>query len=134
MPEVHKLPPNQNALVCQSEPGFILLDTYDVLNQTVVSHHFQFGDSHFEDSQPESSHLENGTEGGNRAPGRQAHLFRSPHRYIWPAELDLMAQIAGFELESRHSDWQGTEFTADSPSHVSVYRLPEKANGPGEGA
>jgi hypothetical protein len=35
-----------------------------------------------------------------------------------------MAQLAGFELESRHSDWQGAEFTAESRSHVSVYRLP----------
>jgi hypothetical protein len=36
-----------------------------------------------------------------------------------------MATLAGFELESRHADWTGTEFTADSRSHVSVYRLPE---------
>ena len=57
------------------------------------------------------------------APARQARLFRSPHRYIWPSELDLMAQLAGFELETRHADWTGTEFTAESPSHVSVYQL-----------
>ena len=43
---------------------------------------------------------------------------------IWPAELDLMAQLAGFELESRHADWSGAEFTAESRSHVSVYRIP----------
>ena len=55
---------------------------------------------------------------------QQARLIRSPHRYIWPAELDLMAQLAGFELESRHADWSGSEFTAESRSHVSVYRLP----------
>ena len=42
--------------------------------------------------------------------------------YIWPAELDLMAQLAGFELESRHADWTKTPFTAESRSHVSVYR------------
>ena len=41
--------------------------------------------------------------------GKQAQLFRSPHRYIWPAELDLMGQLAGFELESRHADWAGAE-------------------------
>jgi hypothetical protein len=35
-----------------------------------------------------------------------------------------MAQIAGFEIESRHADWVGTEFTAGSGSHVSVYRVP----------
>jgi hypothetical protein len=56
--------------------------------------------------------------------GKQAQLFRSPHRYIWPAELDLMGQLAGLELESRHADWAGAEFTAESRSHVSVYRLP----------
>jgi len=55
---------------------------------------------------------------------RQAYLSRSPHRYIWPAELDLMGQLAGFSLESRHADWQDAEFTAESGSHVSVYRLP----------
>ena len=99
VPELRKLPPGQTATVWQSERGYIGLDTYDVLHQQVVSHHFHFGDD------------------------KQAELFRSPHRYIWPAELDLMAQLAGFELESRHADWTGAEFTADSPSHVSVYRL-----------
>jgi hypothetical protein len=55
--------------------------------------------------------------------GTQATIFRSPHRYIWPAELDLMAQMAGFERESRHADWAGSDFTAESASHVSTYRL-----------
>jgi SAM-dependent methyltransferase len=100
VPELRKLPPGQQAVVCHSEPGYIGLDTYDVLHQHVVSHHFHFGDD-----------------------DDQARLFRSPHRYIWPAELDLMAQLAGFELESRHSDWARTEFTAESRSHVSVYRI-----------
>jgi SAM-dependent methyltransferase len=99
VPELRKLPPGQQAVVCHCEPGYLGLDTYDVLHQHVVSHHVRFGD------------------------GTQARLFRSPHRYIWPAELDLMGQLAGFELESRHADWTGAEFTADSPSHVSVYRL-----------
>ncbi|GGT00044.1 class I SAM-dependent DNA methyltransferase [Streptomyces chromofuscus] len=100
VPELRKLPPGQAATVWQCDPGYIGLDTYDVLNQHVVSHHFRFDDT------------------------QQARLFRSPHRYIWPAELDLMAQLAGFELESRHADWTGTEFTAESRSHVSVYRIP----------
>jgi len=56
--------------------------------------------------------------------GKQALLTRSPHPYIWPSELDLMAQLAGFELEARDADWAGAEFTAESRSHVSVYRLP----------
>jgi hypothetical protein len=36
-----------------------------------------------------------------------------------------MAQLAGLTLESRHADWAGTEFAADSPSHISVYHLAE---------
>lgn len=55
--------------------------------------------------------------------GRSARIFRSPHRYIWPSELDFTARIAGFRLESRHGGWSEEEFTADSPGHVSVYRL-----------
>ncbi|GAA1684446.1 hypothetical protein GCM10009745_31060 [Kribbella yunnanensis] len=100
VPELRRLPPGTPATVGIADPNYILLDTYDVLNQHVVSHHFRFADD-----------------------GYEATLSRTPHRYIWPAELDLMAQLAGFTLESRHADWSGTEFTADSPSHVSVYRL-----------
>jgi SAM-dependent methyltransferase len=100
VPELRTLPPGRDATVGHVEPGYILLDTYDVLAQHVVSHHFRFDES------------------------RQARLYRSPHRYVWPGELDLMAQLAGFELESRHADWSGAEFTAESGSHVSVYRLP----------
>lgn len=98
VPELRSLPPGKEATVFTSDPGYIGLDTYDVLNQRVVSHHFRFGD------------------------GTDARVTRSPHRYIWPAELDLMAQLGGFTLESRHADWSGAEFTADSRSHVSVYR------------
>jgi SAM-dependent methyltransferase len=100
VPDLRALPPGKTAVVFRSEPGYVGLDTYDVLNQHLVSHHFRFDGS-----------------------GR-AELFRTPHRYVWPAELDLMAQLAGLELESRHADWAGAEFGADSPSHVSVYRLP----------
>jgi SAM-dependent methyltransferase len=45
-------------------------------------------------------------------------------RYIWPAECDLMAQLAGLELETRVADWDGSPFTSDSESHVSVWRKP----------
>jgi hypothetical protein len=73
-------PTGQQAIVCGHEPGYLGVDVFDVLHRRLVSHHFRFG----EDGRTE--------------------LFRSPHRYIWPAELDLMAQLAGFELESRHAD------------------------------
>lgn len=45
-------------------------------------------------------------------------------RYAWPAELDLMAQLAGLRLESRWSDWSGSPFDGASKKHVSVYRWP----------
>ena len=99
VPELRTLPPGRDATVWQCQPGYFGLDTYDLLDQRVVSHHFRFGD------------------------GPDATLFRTPHRYIWPSELDLMAQLAGFTLETRHADWTGGEFTAESRSHVSVYRL-----------
>jgi hypothetical protein len=51
----------------------------------------------------------------------KTRLFRSQHRYVWPSELDLDAQLAGFELEARDADWSGSEFTAESRSHVSIY-------------
>ncbi|GMA85387.1 hypothetical protein GCM10025868_06370 [Angustibacter aerolatus] len=68
----------------------------------------------------------------DRVPGddaRAARVGRSPHRFVWPSELDLMARLAGFRLESRHADWSGTPFTADSTSHVSVYRLAADESG-----
>jgi SAM-dependent methyltransferase len=104
VPELRTLPPGQRATVFEAGAGYIGLDTYDVLHQRVVSHHFTFGTDEQAD--------------------QRARLLRSPHRYIWPAELDLMGQLAGFELEARHADWAGAEFTAESRSHVSVYRLP----------
>ncbi|MDX3726028.1 class I SAM-dependent methyltransferase [Streptomyces caniscabiei] len=99
VPDLRRLPPGQPGVVQRSAPGYVNVGTYDVLRQQVVSHHFSFDET------------------------GQTRLFRSPHRYVWPSELDLMAQLAGFELESRHADWSGAEFTAESRSHVSVYRL-----------
>lgn len=100
VPDLRSLPPGQDAVVFHTEPGYLGVDTYDVVRQHLVSHHVTFGE------------------------GREARLDRSPHRYVWPAELDLMAQLADLELEARHADWTGAEFTAESRSHVSVYRLP----------
>jgi SAM-dependent methyltransferase len=44
-------------------------------------------------------------------------------RYAFPSELDLMARLAGLELQERWSDWSGTPFTSTSAHHVSVYAL-----------
>jgi SAM-dependent methyltransferase len=98
VPALRQLPPGQSAVVFDTAEGYIGVDTYDVLEQRLISHHFSFSD------------------------GRAAELSRSPHRYIWPSELDLMGQLAGLALESRWADWFGAPFTADSRSHVSVYR------------
>lgn len=43
-------------------------------------------------------------------------------RYCWPSELDLMARLAGLELEHRWGGWNEEPFTAESGTHVSVYR------------
>ncbi|MEO6084681.1 MAG: class I SAM-dependent methyltransferase [Umezawaea sp.] len=99
VPDLRRLVPGQEAVVFRSTPGYLGVQTYDVVRQHAVSHHFRFGED------------------------REARLFRSPHRYVWPAELDLMARIAGFDLESRTANWSGDKFTAESVSHVSVYRL-----------
>jgi SAM-dependent methyltransferase len=102
VPELRRLPPGVPATVGVHEDGYLLVDTYDTLRQHVVSHHVTYDES----------------------GGREARIGRSPHRYIWPAELDLMARLAGLALEDRYADWDRSPFTADSPSHVSVYRLP----------
>lgn len=51
-------------------------------------------------------------------------LYPANHRYAWPAELDLMAQLAGLARESRWQDWEGRPFDDDSRAHVTVYRRP----------
>ena len=65
---------------------------------------------------------------------RSRHLSRRPDglfreftllfRYAWPAELDLMARIAGMTLEHRWAGWDRSAFTGDSESHISVWRRP----------
>lgn len=103
VPALRELPPGQSAAVFHSEEGYMGVDTYDVANQHLTSHHVRFDES------------------------GQARVGFSHHRYIWPAELDLMARMAGFTLESRHSDWQGAAFTSESTTHISVYRRPHDA-------
>ncbi len=98
VPQLQQMAPGLPAIIGAVEDGYILVDTLDTATQRLVSHHFTFGE------------------------GRSATVGRTPHRYVWPSELDLMARLAGLELESRHADWQGTPFTSASTSHVSVYR------------
>ncbi len=101
VPDLRTLPPGQTGSVFAARPGYLGADVYDPVEQHVVSHHVTF--------EPDG--------------GTTAQVFRSPHRYVWPAELDLMARIAGFSLESRHGGWSEEPFTAESRDHVTVYRL-----------
>ena len=101
VPGLRTLPPGRSGSVFDAQPGYLGADIFDPVVQHVVSHHVTF----------------------DHETGGAAQIFRSPHRYIWPAELDLMARIAGFELESRHGGWSNEPFTADSSDHVSVYVL-----------
>jgi SAM-dependent methyltransferase len=100
VPDLRRLPSDRDAAIFSAGDGRIGLDTYEVVTQHLVSHHFRFGE------------------------GTQAQLFRSRHRYAWPAELDLMGQLAGLELEHRWAGWAEEPFTDRSESHVSVYRRP----------
>lgn len=98
MPGIRRLPPGQAALpfeVSERHTGF---DTFDLTTQRGTSHHYPREDD--------------GTVG----------YGASNFRYIWPAECDPMARLAGLELEQRVADWDGSTFTSDSASHVSVWR------------
>jgi hypothetical protein len=44
-------------------------------------------------------------------------------RYAWPAELDLMAQLAGLRLRERWSSWRREPFSSESKKHISVYEF-----------
>ena len=93
VPQLRRLPPGQLTHVFDRTPGHVGIDEYDPLAQGLISHHW------------------------SPATGWVA----APFRYAWPAELDLMARLAGLTLRERHADWAGTPFTAESESHVSVW-------------
>jgi len=51
-------------------------------------------------------------------------------RYAWPAELDLMARLAGLRLLHRWGAWGQAAFTAESGKHVSVYTAASEEGAP----
>jgi SAM-dependent methyltransferase len=102
VPELPKATLGPQAVIYRSEPGYISLDTIDVVSQRVVSHHFKFGED------------------------RQSTLFRSPHRYIWPASWTLWRSWPGSGLKAGLRIGSARLSTAESRSHVSVYRLMEE--------
>jgi hypothetical protein len=100
IPELRRLPPGQNTLVFEAREGKWGIDEYDFVAQGLVSHHFKDrGDGHDERTS-------------------------MPFRYAFPAEFDLMAQLAGLTLRSRWADWDRSAFTGESTKHVSVWQKP----------
>jgi hypothetical protein len=99
VPELRRLPPGETIhpfAFSETRWGF---DEYDGAMQSLTSHHFVPIDGGIEK--------------------------RSiPFRYVWPAELDLMAQLAGMRLRERWAGWKREPFTGESRKHVSVWGKP----------
>jgi SAM-dependent methyltransferase len=97
VPQLRLFPSGQSARVFTSEPGHVAIETLDdTVHQISSSHHWL------------------------NVSGRLVQ-HSAPYRYIWPAELDLMANIAGFRLRERWAGWDRSPFTSDSPSQVAVF-------------
>ena len=99
VPELRRLPPGETRYVFTATPEHLGFEDYDVAAQLAVSHHYWTIDG-------------------------QLHHYSSPHRFVWPSELDLMAKVAGLRLRDRWSDWRRGPFTSESRSHVSVWEKP----------
>ncbi len=96
VPALQRLPPGETARPFRITATRLGFDEYDIARQGLISHHYR---------------LE-----GDSFVGRSI-----PFRYVWPAELDLMARIAGMRLRERWSSWTREPFTSDSTKHVSVW-------------
>jgi len=99
VPALRQLPPGQTAVPFRVGPAGWGFDVYDVATQSMTSHHVDVAD------------------------GRAA-VLSIPFRYVWPAELDLMAELAGLRLRERWAGWDGEPFTHESRQHVSVWEKP----------
>ena len=105
VPDLRRLPPGQDTVPFRVEPGrdgggSLGFDQYDVVTQQFTSNHVTV--------------TADGT-------GR---FRRIPFRYAWPAEMDLMARIAGLDRKHRWAGWDRSPFTAESTTHVSVWQKP----------
>ncbi len=99
VPDLRRLPPGETMRVFDASEGHWGIDEYDVANQGLVSHHFSLVAGAIE-------------------------RVSMPFRYVWPAELDLMAELAGMRLRERWSGWRREPFTGESRKHVSVWEKP----------
>ncbi|HEV8699481.1 MAG TPA: class I SAM-dependent methyltransferase [Candidatus Limnocylindrales bacterium] len=97
VPSLRSLPPGETIRAFHVSPTRWGIDEFDVANQGLVSHHFRIVD------------------------GDRIDRVSIPFRYVWPAELDLMAELAGMWLRERWSGWRREPFTSDSTKHVSVW-------------
>ncbi len=100
VPKLRSLPPGQHAYPFDVSERHLGFDTYEFVDQQLTSHHYW--------TDPDGS----------------VERFDSRHRYVWPSELDLMAELAGLSLRERWADWARAPFTGESPSHVSVWERP----------
>jgi SAM-dependent methyltransferase len=96
IPELRRLPPGEAVHPFAITPTHLAFEEYDFATQLAVSHHFWVVDGALE-------------------------TYSTPHRYVWPSELDLMAELAGLRLRERWSDWHRAPFTSESRDHVSVW-------------
>jgi SAM-dependent methyltransferase len=96
VPSLRRLPPGERFRVFEASETRWGIDEYDVATQGLVSHHFEVVDGRIE-------------------------RLSVPFRYVWPAELDLMAELAGMRLRERWSGWRREPFTSESRKHVSVW-------------
>jgi SAM-dependent methyltransferase len=96
VPELRRLPPGETFMVFSGSENYWGIDEYDVATQGLISHHLEDVDG-------------------------ALNRVSMPFRYVWPSELDLMAQLAGMTLRERWSGWDRAPFTNDSRKHVSVW-------------
>ena len=100
VPQLRLLPPGRSFRAFHLSESYVGINEYDVANQGLISHHY-------------------------RLNGNQVELNSIPFRYVWPAELDLMAQLAGMALRERWAGWKREPFTSESDNHVSVWTCTE---------
>ncbi|MGC4806217.1 class I SAM-dependent DNA methyltransferase [Micromonospora sp. DT233] len=99
VPSLRRIPPGEDVVLWQAGPTTWAYDVYDAATQACSSNYVNLVDGRGE--------------------------FRSiPFRYVWPAELDLMAQLAGLRLRERWAGWDRAPFTHESTGHVSVWEKP----------
>jgi SAM-dependent methyltransferase len=104
VPDLQRLPFGETVRAFTVSPTRLGFDEYDVAAQGLISHHYW-------------------------VDGDRVEVFSVPFRYVWPAELDLMARLAGMSLRERWGGWKREPFTSESTSHVSVWQKPALPSG-----